>query len=186
VCSRQHTNRIRTEFDSRNMLRGEQPRVRGQRAHERPISYLQQQVSQVARSRCSLPSPRPRSSAPRCSTTMEIQRLLQQMDDAAGQVQVQLALAKAEILCAQMQHNDGNSTTTADGRYPGYGYGSMFMQNGHTLNSTAAHQQQLRFGREHSNDDAARSMPQESLLLAGHEEQLYVPRSIYLPMFNKR
>jgi hypothetical protein len=113
---------------------GEQPGVRGQRAHEGPCLRL--------RRRHLLPP-------------------------AAGlPAQMHLALAKAEILCVQMQHNDGTNKQQQlqQQQMDVQGYGNMFIQNG-TLNSTAAFEQQLRFRGEHINDDDARGMPQERVIV---------------------
>jgi mRNA deadenylase 3'-5' endonuclease subunit Ccr4 len=62
------------------------------------------------------------------------------LQQQVSQLQMQLALAKAEILCVQMQHNDGQQLQQQ--QMDVQGYGNMFMQNG-TLNSTASHQLQL-------------------------------------------
>jgi mRNA deadenylase 3'-5' endonuclease subunit Ccr4 len=62
------------------------------------------------------------------------------LQQQVSQLQMQLALAKAEILCVQMQHNDGQQLQQQ--QMDVQGYGNMFMQNG-TLNSTAADQQQV-------------------------------------------
>ncbi|GJN13989.1 hypothetical protein PR202_gb00757 [Eleusine coracana subsp. coracana] len=79
------------------------------------------------------------------------------LQQQVSQLQVQLALAKAEILCVQMQQNDGHHghystaapTSTKQQQLEqgvdGEAYHNLIMQNGlmNTLNSTAAHQQQF-------------------------------------------
>ncbi|KAK3118199.1 hypothetical protein QOZ80_9BG0695590 [Eleusine coracana subsp. coracana] len=78
------------------------------------------------------------------------------LQQQVSQLQVQLALAKAEILCVQMQQDDGHhghSTTALSStkqqqlqlQMDGKAYQSLIIQNGlmNTLNSAAAHQQQV-------------------------------------------
>ncbi|GJM88200.1 hypothetical protein PR202_ga04233 [Eleusine coracana subsp. coracana] len=84
------------------------------------------------------------------------------LQQQVSQLQVQLALAKAEILCVQMQQNDaahlGHYSTAAPTStkqqqqlqqqqgVDGEAYHNLIMQNGlmmNTLNNTAAHQQQF-------------------------------------------
>ncbi|CAN6380317.1 unnamed protein product [Urochloa humidicola] len=77
------------------------------------------------------------------------------LQQQVSQLQMQLALAKAEILCVQMQH-DGHATAASppsasqqhQHQMNGEAYGSLLVQNTlmNTLNSTAVHQQQQMLG----------------------------------------
>ncbi|CAD6258829.1 unnamed protein product [Miscanthus lutarioriparius] len=86
------------------------------------------------------------------------------LQQQVSQLQVQLALAKAEILCVQVQHDDGYAQSASAAAVPAPAkqqlhhqqqlmecdaYGSLLVQNGlvmNTLNSTAVHQQQQMLG----------------------------------------
>ncbi|CAL4912033.1 unnamed protein product [Urochloa decumbens] len=74
------------------------------------------------------------------------------LQQQVSQLQMQLALAKAEILCVQMQH--GGHATAAPSppasqqhqhQMNGEAYGSLLVQNT-LMNSTAVHQQQQMLG----------------------------------------
>jgi len=87
------------------------------------------------------------------------------LQQQVSQLQVQLALAKAEILCVQMQHDDGHAQSASAAAVPAPAkqqlhhqqqlmecdaYGSLLVQNGlmmNTLNGTGeVHQQQQMLG----------------------------------------
>ncbi|CAL4989933.1 unnamed protein product [Urochloa decumbens] len=97
------------------------------------------------------------------------------LQQQVSQLQMQLALAKAEILCVQMQH-DGPATASPPSasqqlqrrqqqQMDGEAYGSLLMHNTlmNTLNSSAAHHQQQMLGSLGSAGNSA-MMLQEACL----------------------